>query len=225
LLFRQLSRLFLDHGFPALGMSVRRLIARIEICGLQWWSGGLFGGCCGIFFAALQALAHPFAHESAFNTDASVGSIQDPAGEPTTAADSNLAGGGRSIPGAHKIMNSAKPIPSKIRGQKYISLTTIRKNGMNIATPVWFGEDGDKLYVMTRSDMGKVKRIRNNPQVEVAPCTIRGKVTGEHIAARARILSKEEHAHARQTINRKYWMARLTQLWSRADAYLELTFV
>jgi PPOX class probable F420-dependent enzyme len=69
-------------------------------------------------------------------------------------------------------------IPSAIRGQKYISLGTFRKNGAKIATPVWFGEDGDKLYVMTRSDMGKTKRIRNNPRVTVAPCSIRGKVTG-----------------------------------------------
>lgn len=94
-----------------------------------------------------------------------------------------------------------------------------------MATPVWFGEDGDKLYVMTRSDMGKTKRIRNSPQVTVAACTIRGKVTGPEVAALARILPPEEHAHARQAINRKYWMARLTEPWSKADIFLELTFV
>jgi uncharacterized protein len=121
-------------------------------------------------------------------------------------------------------MNPTKPIPSTIRGQKYISLTTVRKNGAKIATPVWFGEEGDKLYVMTVSNMGKVKRIRNNPQVEVAPCTIRGKVTGEQIPALARILPPQEHKHARQTINRKYWMARITQPWSKADVFLELSF-
>jgi hypothetical protein len=115
-------------------------------------------------------------------------------------------------------------IPPAIRGQKYISLATFRKSGAKIATPVWFGEDGDKLYVMTRSEMGKTKRIRNNPQVTVAPCTIRGKVTGPEIAASARILPPEEHAHARQTINRKYWLAWLTSIFSRADAFLELSF-
>jgi PPOX class probable F420-dependent enzyme len=115
-------------------------------------------------------------------------------------------------------------IPSAIRSKKYISLTTFRKNGDKVATPVWFGEDGGKLYVMTRSDMGKTKRIRNNPQVQVAPCTIRGKVTGPEAAASAHILPPEEQAHARQTINRKYWMARLTQPWSKADTYLEITF-
>ena len=115
-------------------------------------------------------------------------------------------------------------IPAAIRGQKYISLTTFRKDGSKVATPVWFGEDGDKLYVMTRSDMGKTKRIRNNPHVRVAPCTVRGKVTGPEYAALARILPPEEHAHAREAINRKYWMARLPLIWRRTDTYLEITF-
>jgi PPOX class probable F420-dependent enzyme len=65
----------------------------------------------------------------------------------------------------------SEAIPLTIRGRKYISLTTFRKNGVKVATPVWFGEDGDKLYVMTLSKMGKTKRIRNNPRVTVATCT------------------------------------------------------
>jgi PPOX class probable F420-dependent enzyme len=117
-----------------------------------------------------------------------------------------------------------KPVPPEISGQKYISLSTFRKSGAKVPTPVWFGEDGDKLYVMTLSKTGKAKRVRNNPQVTVAPCTIRGKVTGPEIAALARILTPEEHAHARQTINRKYLMARLTSPFSRADVFLEISF-
>jgi uncharacterized protein len=116
------------------------------------------------------------------------------------------------------------PIPSSIQGQKYISLTTFRKTGAGVATPVWFGEADGKLYVMTRSDMGKTKRIRNRPQVRVAPCTMRGKVTGAEFAATARILPPEEHARARQTINQKYWMARIPWVWRRTDTYLEITF-
>jgi len=115
-------------------------------------------------------------------------------------------------------------IPAAIRSQKYISLATFRKTGAKVATPVWFGEDGDKIYVMTISNMGKTKRIRNNPQVTVAPCTIRGKVTGPEVAAMARILPAEEQAHARQAINRKYWLAWLSSPWSRADVFLEITF-
>lgn len=118
----------------------------------------------------------------------------------------------------------ASQVPAEIHGQKYISLTTFRKSGVAVPTPVWFGEENGKLYVMTRGTMGKTKRIRNHPQVQVAPCTIRGKVTGPEFAATARILPPEEHRHARATINRKYWMARLPLLWARTDTYFEITF-
>ena len=115
-------------------------------------------------------------------------------------------------------------IPTPIQGQKYISLTTYRKNGAGVATPVWFGEKDGKLYIMTRSDMGKTKRIRNNAQVRVAPCTIRGTVTGPEFAAEARILQLPDHAAARKTINRKYWMARIPLIWVRTDTYFEISF-
>ncbi len=115
-------------------------------------------------------------------------------------------------------------VPPPISGQKYISLTTFRKNGVAVPTPVWFGEEGDKLYVMTGSHLGKAKRVRNNPQVRVAPCTIRGKVTGPEFPATARLLPLAEHAHARSTINRKYWMARLPLIWRRTDVYFEISF-
>lgn len=117
-----------------------------------------------------------------------------------------------------------REISFAIRGQKYISLATFRKNGAKVATPVWFGEEDGKLYVMTRSDMGKIKRLSNNPQVTVAPCRVRGIVTGPEIPAIARILPMQEHLHARQTINRKYWLARLPLIWCRTDAYLEISF-
>ena len=124
--------------------------------------------------------------------------------------------------GYNRLMSSQ--IPAAIHGQKYISLKTFRKNSAGVATPVWFGEEDGKLYVMTRSDIGKTKRIRNNPQVRAAPCTIRGKVTGAEFGATARILPPEDHARARQTIDRKYWMARIPLLWSRTDTYIELSF-
>ena len=116
------------------------------------------------------------------------------------------------------------PIPAEIQGQKYISLTTFRKTGVGVPTPVWFGEGDNQLYVMTRGDMGKSKRIRNNPQVRVAPCTIRGKVTGPELPATARFLPLEEHARARAAINKKYWMARIPLIWARTDTYFEISF-
>jgi PPOX class probable F420-dependent enzyme len=115
-------------------------------------------------------------------------------------------------------------IPAAIHDQKYISLTTFRKTGVGVATPVWFAEQDDKLYLMTRSDMGKTKRIRNNSRVRVAPCTIRGKVSGAEFEATARILPPDEHQRARQTLNRKYWMARIPLIWARTDTYIEISF-
>lgn len=114
-------------------------------------------------------------------------------------------------------------IPTEIHGRPYLSLTTFRKSGVPVATPIWFAESGGKLYVMTRSDSGKYKRIRNNPQVRIAPCTMRGKVTGPESAASARILPRDEWPAARQCIRDKYWLARVPFLWSKQNAYLEIT--
>jgi PPOX class probable F420-dependent enzyme len=116
----------------------------------------------------------------------------------------------------------SNPLPPEIHGQKYICLTTFRKNGAGVSTPVWFGEDNGKLYVMTRSDSGKYKRLRNNPQVQIAPCTMRGKIKGPQFSANVRILPPEEWPHAKQTIHRKYWLARVPFLWSKNNVYLEI---
>jgi PPOX class probable F420-dependent enzyme len=113
-------------------------------------------------------------------------------------------------------------IPAEIRGQKYVSLVTFRKTEDPVRTPVWFGEKNDKLYVMTRSDSGKYKRIRNNPQVRVTPCTARGKITGPEFAASARILPEEDWPQARETIQRKYWLARIPFVWSKKNVYVEI---
>jgi len=114
-------------------------------------------------------------------------------------------------------------IPSEIHGQRYISLATFRKSGVAVYTPIWFAEDDNKLYFMTNSKLGKCKRIRNNPQVKIAPCTIRGKITGSEFSATVRLLRPEEFARARQAINRKYWLARLPFLWRNTDTYFEIT--
>ncbi len=113
-------------------------------------------------------------------------------------------------------------LPREIQGQKYISLATFRKNGVSVPTPVWFGEQDDKLYVMTRSDSGKYKRMRNSPLVRIAPCTIRGKITGPDFAATSRILPPEDWPRARKTLQRKYWLARIPFFWSKKNVYIEI---
>jgi PPOX class probable F420-dependent enzyme len=114
-------------------------------------------------------------------------------------------------------------IPAEIHSQRYISLATFRKTGVAVYTPVWFAEVGCKLYFMTNSKLGKCKRIRNNPKVKIAPCTIRGKITGPEFSATARILPPEEFARVRQAIRAKYWLARVPFIWRNTDTSLEIT--
>ena len=113
-------------------------------------------------------------------------------------------------------------VPAEIHGQRYISLATFRKSGAAVYTPIWFAEDHGKIFFMTNSKLGKCKRLRNNPQVKIAPCTIRGKATGPEFSASARILPPEDWPRANQLINRKYWMARLS-LWNKKNVYLEVS--
>jgi len=114
-------------------------------------------------------------------------------------------------------------IPPEIHAQRYVSLATFRKTGVAVYTPIWFAEDNGKLYFMTSSKLWKHKRIRNNPQVKIAPCTMRGKITGPEFSGTARILPPEEFAKTRQLINVKYWLARIPLIWRNTDAYIEIT--
>jgi len=110
-----------------------------------------------------------------------------------------------------------------LQGHKYVSLATFRRNGQEVRTPVWFAEQAGKLYVMTRTDSGKFKRIRNQPQVRLAACTMRGKVTGPWADGQARILDRAEEGVARQALARKYFLMRFPWLWSRKNIFLEIT--
>jgi PPOX class probable F420-dependent enzyme len=74
---------------------------------------------------------------------------------------------------------------------------------------------------MTRNDMWKYKRIRNNPEVRIAACTIRGKVTGPELPGHARILPREHWAAAHELIKQKYWLARLP-FWSSKNEFIEI---
>ncbi len=93
---------------------------------------------------------------------------------------------------------------SQIEGQTYINLETYRKNGNAIATPVWFAQDGRVLYLYSLANAGKVKRIRNNGRVRVAPCDARGKLKGEWVDGRARLLKDDEAVRAHRLLDKKY---------------------
>ena len=65
---------------------------------------------------------------------------------------------------------------SALDGEKFVSLTTFKKDGAAVATPMWIGRDGDHLFVWTPADSWKAKRVKNNPRVVLAPCSLSGKV-------------------------------------------------
>jgi PPOX class probable F420-dependent enzyme len=97
---------------------------------------------------------------------------------------------------------------SALEGARYCLLTTFRRSGEGVPTPVWFGvADGD-LYVRSEADVGKVKRIRNNPRVTVAPCTMRGKPLGPVSQGHARILPAAEEARAEAALQANYGLLR-----------------
>ncbi|MBT3150284.1 PPOX class F420-dependent oxidoreductase [Streptomyces sp. CHD11] len=99
---------------------------------------------------------------------------------------------------------------------KYLLLTSYRKNGTPVATPVWVVRDGDALGVWTVADSWKVKRIRARGGVLVGPCDVRGNPTGDQVPATAEICDQATTDRYRRLLARKYGvLGRLTLLGSR----------
>ncbi|NLE80450.1 MAG: PPOX class F420-dependent oxidoreductase [Rhodococcus sp.] len=92
----------------------------------------------------------------------------------------------------------------EVAAAKYVLLTTFRKDGSPVATPLWAAREGDRLLMWTVTDSYKVKRIRRNPRVTVAVCDLRGNPQGEPVDAQAEILGPDETDVARDAIARKY---------------------
>ena len=88
--------------------------------------------------------------------------------------------------------------------QRTILLTTLRRDGTPVKTPVSIAVDGDRAFIRSWDTAGKVKRIRNNPAVTITACTVRGRPTGPPIPARARIIADEESAHAGRLLAGKH---------------------
>jgi PPOX class probable F420-dependent enzyme len=105
---------------------------------------------------------------------------------------------------------------SQFAKRKYLNLETYRKSGKAVATPVWFAENAGTFYMYSLADAGKVKRIRNNPQVRIVPCDMRGAPDGEWVEAKARILDEQGEALAHTLLTGKYgWMKRIGDAFSK----------
>jgi PPOX class probable F420-dependent enzyme len=98
-------------------------------------------------------------------------------------------------------------------GHEYLNLETFKKSGEGVKTPVWFAADptndlvssAARLYAYTTGNSGKVKRLRNNSRVRVAPCDVRGKVLGDWVEARAEVITGAEAAYGDKLLNKKYF--------------------
>ncbi len=110
---------------------------------------------------------------------------------------------------------------------KYISLVSYKKNGDPIATQVWFVEEAEKLYVATSQGRYKIKRIKNDARVRIAPSSFRGKPKDEYLDGNARILSDVESKPIVILFKKKYWMFKLMFKESRdgekKNRFIEIT--
>lgn len=106
----------------------------------------------------------------------------------------------------------------RLASGQYLSLTTFRRSGAPVATPVWVTCRDGHLYVITSVDSGKVKRLRHTSRVLLAPCDVRGKTSGPTVAGTARLLDEDGTAMVRGLVNDKYGL--LGRLMARADQLL-----
>ena len=102
--------------------------------------------------------------------------------------------------------------------QKYINLETYKKDGTPIRTPVWFVIDNDLIYVITMESTGKVKRLKNNQEVRIVPCSFKGKPKNGWVKAKAEKITGEEADKAIKLRKKKYGMsARLVSLFRKGN--------
>ncbi|MBB2947647.1 hypothetical protein FB565_007418 [Actinoplanes lutulentus] len=102
-------------------------------------------------------------------------------------------------------------VPADIAASKQISLTTYRKDGTPVATPVWHVADGDTITTVSSADAWKVKRLRRNAQVEIVRCDVRGKIDPDARPVRgtATLLPPSETEAARRLLESRYVSARI----------------
>ena len=106
--------------------------------------------------------------------------------------------------------------PRDISDEKYLSLETYRKTTLPVSTPVWFVIHKDLIHIVTREDTGKIKRLRNNPDVRIALCTFNGKVTGRWHSGKVMFSSSEDTNIALDLRRKKYGsMERIARFVSR----------
>ncbi|WP_426508547.1 PPOX class F420-dependent oxidoreductase [Dactylosporangium sp. McL0621] len=110
-------------------------------------------------------------------------------------------------------MTNTSATVEQLGEEQYLLVTTFRRDGTPVPTPVWAARDGEALMVWTVGDSGKVKRIRRDGTITVGPCTVRGKATGEAVPAHATLLGPEGGVAVRELIKRKYGLRGRLFVW------------
>jgi hypothetical protein len=107
--------------------------------------------------------------------------------------------------------------------ERYVSLASFRRDGRVVETPVWVAERGGKLYVFTEAAAGKVKRLRRDPRIRLAPCNYRGALRGAWTDGSAQIVSDAAiETIAYDALVEKYgWQMRLANLSSRLSGRID----
>ena len=95
-------------------------------------------------------------------------------------------------------------LAAALAGTKTMLLTTFKRDGTPVATPVSVAFDGGRIFFRTYTDTWKFKRLRRNPLVEVAPSNVRGRQRGPALAAQARLLAGDEAQLARRALARRH---------------------
>ena len=99
--------------------------------------------------------------------------------------------------------------------QKYINLETYKRDNTPIKTPVWFVIDNDLIYIITRESTGKVKRLKNNQNVRVVPCSFQGEIKNEWVNGKAQKVTGSEADNVIKLRKKKYGLAvRLSGLFT-----------
>jgi PPOX class probable F420-dependent enzyme len=116
----------------------------------------------------------------------------------------------------------------EIAAHKRTLLTTFRRSGVAVSTPVWAAQADGRFYVRSERTAGKIKRLRNDPRVLIAPCTVRGKPLGAPLEATASVVAEERERLAEQALVHRYGLGRalFESMFDRLRidmCYLEIT--
>ena len=112
---------------------------------------------------------------------------------------------------------------ARLDRESYINLVTFRRDGRAVETPVWFAARNGRLYAFSEAKAGKMKRLRNDARLRLAPCNVRGKVRGDWIEGFGRRVDDPETVSAAyDALLAKYgWLMRLTNFISRLFGRIE----